>query len=155
MEKMKQNNGFSLQSKKNKNKKIFYSLPLFFALTTIFFLVFAVHEFLRIQEDSEISKGSECIPYNIKMISKDSNSVTFHWLTKKECISFMKYGMDNTELFLMATEGETLTAKNSHKVVVDKLKPDTVYYFTVVTKDGQYGIDGDPLVIETNSVIGQ
>lgn len=152
MEKMKDNNNsmspFKLKSNTDM-KKILSIIVIFFAVMTVFFSVFATRDFMSMQNVFESEGNSECVPYGIFVESVESTSVTLVWRTKGKCLSFVKYGTDSTGLLLTAISEDSLHADQLHKVTVGELDPRTTYYFSVVTEEGEFGVAGSPLTVET------
>jgi hypothetical protein len=102
-----------------------------------------------LNQDSGDKNISGCIPHNLRIVNLEKNSYTVEWNTEDECLGYTKYGKSISEQTDIASSTNGYTPSNTHKVIVDGLKPEENYYFVVYSNGEYYGNDGKPLEVKT------
>jgi len=92
-----------------------------------------------------------CVPFNIEFTDVGATTATFKWNTKETCHGFVQYGNNRAELSLMAIEDSQIKGVGFHSVTLRNLKPRTIYYFTIVSNEREYGLNGLPVSVRTNA----
>lgn len=96
-------------------------------------------------EISGFSKN-DCVPYNVFIQNGEKDhSVSIVWSTRKECIGFVQYGEDRTNLDLIAVDLENKSKSKEHSVVIEKLLNSKKYFFLINSQEQPYGNNGTPL----------
>jgi len=84
----------------------------------------------------------------------DPEEVTIIWTTDKATTSQVKYGTDTNKLDSLTTEDKALNT--THYVHISKLKPNTKYFYQVVSTDkyGNNKVDGTKYFITSQTGLG-
>lgn len=98
------------------------------------------------------------VPKEIKITNISENNFTVSWITEKETIGFIKYGMTPSLETTVGDERDKLSGKPApyfiHHVKIENLKPETKYYFNISSEKRLYDNQGKPYEITTGPALG-
>jgi hypothetical protein len=88
----------------------------------------------------------DCVPYNVFILKAEKNhSVNIVWNTKADCIGFVQYGKDRSNLDMVAIDLVNKSKSKVHSVTLEQLLSSEVYYFLINSQEQPYGNNGIPL----------
>jgi hypothetical protein len=88
----------------------------------------------------------DCVPYNVFIRRGErEHSVDVEWSTKAECVGFIQYGRDRSNLDLVSVDLENRSKSKEHIVNIDQLLSSEIYYFLINSQEQAYGHNGVPL----------
>jgi hypothetical protein len=88
----------------------------------------------------------DCVPYNVFILKGENDfSVDITWSTKAECVAFVLYGRDRSNLDMVAVDLVNKNKSRDHIVTLDQLLTTEVYYFLINSQEQAYGNNGVPL----------
>lgn len=88
----------------------------------------------------------DCVPYNVFIQKSQKNhSADIIWNTKAECIGFVQYGRDRSNLDMVSIDLVNKSKSKVHSVSLDQLLGSEVYYFLINSQGQPYGNNGVPL----------
>lgn len=90
-----------------------------------------------------------CVPYNL-IQENEKDSIKIMWETQDDCISYVKYGVDASELKMMTSDPRGVKRRKDHEVHVNGLRHGEPYYFILFSDEKPYGQNGAPLIITTD-----
>jgi len=127
----------------NKKKIYMLSLLAFILLGSGLFLLFS-------KDTGELEvkgiAGKDCVPYNIFVMPGENDySVEISWKTRSECLGFVLYGQDRSNLDMVGVDLVNKSSSRDHNVTIDGLLRRERYYFLVNSQDQVYGNNGSPL----------
>jgi len=94
---------------------------------------------------------ASCVPLNLQIRDISSNSFVVEWQTADECLGFVRYGDTIDSINYLAINGNSNVATKKHSIFVENLKPSKVYYLVVSSDGVKYGLEGAPIVINTQA----
>lgn len=95
----------------------------------------------------EIPSG--CAPYNLKVSNITKVSAEVSWETGSVCSGFVKSGLSKDLIDKSHIGDGGYVGKTDHSVTVENLRPETIYYLSIFSNGELYGINGQPVQIET------
>ena len=88
----------------------------------------------------------DCVPYNVFIEKGEKDySVEIKWSTKAECIGFVQYGRDRSNLDMVAVDLTNKSKSKEHTVSIGQLLSSEIYYFLINSQEQAYGNNGVPL----------
>ena len=88
----------------------------------------------------------DCVPYNVFIQKGRKNySAQISWSTKAECVGFVLYGRDRSNLDMVAVDLENKSKSKEHTVFIEELLSSEIYYFLINSQEQAYGSNGVPL----------
>jgi hypothetical protein len=126
-------------------KNIFYILGLIGILSISFSSVLLLTKNVVGFDVIGVS-SRDCVPYNvfIERAEKD-HTVNIKWSTKAECIGFVQYGRDRSNLDMVAVDLTNKSKSKEHIVSIGQLLSSEIYYFLINSQEQAYGNNGVPL----------
>lgn len=112
------------------------------------FLPFTLYA-LRSPTKTLIEAAPGSVPESVSVVAVTTTSFAVEWKTQAEAIGMIKYGAaaDRLEFFALDERGNIPTT--THHVKVENLKPQTQYYFEVISGQLRFNDNGQPLEVET------
>lgn len=98
---------------------------------TDYLISFSVTDEESEDDDEEDNEERDINVHNVKATSTE-NSITVTWKTDHHSKSIVRYGTDKN----LKQKEEDNKKEKSHKVILEKLLPNTKYYFRIKSKDG-------------------
>ncbi len=123
----------------------------FYILAAFSILVISVSSILLITKnvvgfDTLGFSDKDCVPHNIIIQKGEKNhSVDILWSTKADCVGFVQYGKDSSNLDMVLVDLVNKSKSKNHVVTVEKVLSDDVYYFLINSQEQAYGKNGIPL----------
>ncbi len=93
----------------------------------------------------------DCVPINLQVRDISSTNFRVEWGTSEECLGFVKYGDSIDSVIHLSFNEEMKLATKRHSILVEDLRPSSVYYFVVVSDGTEYGFEGAPVVVNTRA----
>lgn len=92
-----------------------------------------------------------CVPVNLRVEDVSANSFIVKWQTSEKCLGLVRYGDSIDSINYIAIGGSDNIATNNHKVQINNLSSSSVYYFIVSSDGVDYGIEGAPVIVNTEA----
>ncbi len=92
-----------------------------------------------------------CVPINLQVQDVSSNSFVVEWQTRDKCLGFVRYGNAIDSINYIAINESNEVATKKHSISVENLKPSNVYYLVVSSDGVEYGLEGAPIVVNTQA----
>ena len=88
----------------------------------------------------------DCVPYNVFIRKgEEEHSANIVWSTKAECIGFVQYGRDSSNLDMVSVDLVNKSKSKDHIVTISQIMSTDIYYFLVNSQEQAYGSSGAPL----------
>jgi hypothetical protein len=94
---------------------------------------------------------SGCVPYNVSISRGDEYQAVIEWSTEEDCLGYVMYGDDRSNLDYIGIDQEDISAKE-HTVILDRLLPSKNYFFLIFSGEDSYGNKGIPLSFSLSSL---
>jgi hypothetical protein len=127
------------------NKNVFYIAGVFAILVVSFTTILLVTRNVVGFDIGGVS-NRDCVPYNVFVQKGEKNySTQITWSTKAECVGFVLYGRDRSNLDMVAVDLVNRSKSREHQVVLEQLLSKEIYYFLINSQEQAYGSNGVPL----------
>ncbi len=93
----------------------------------------------------------DCVPVNLQIQNISSTSFSVQWHTSNKCLGLVKYGDSIDSINYIAINEDNEIAAKKHSIEIKNLKPSSVYYFVISSEGVEYGLEGAPIVVNTQA----
>jgi|GEM_PF-600028 len=115
---------------------------------TVFLSLFYYRDVLGVEDSTA---GYLCEPLDVRLTDVDTTSFRVQWSTSAECLGLVKYGTSIDTINFMALDEGGHKSKQNHSVKIDDLQPGKTYYLVIHSDGKDYGSQGSPMVVSTDS----
>jgi len=106
------------------------------------FLYFFVRDTVQVEGADNVGG---CTPHSLEIVPSRF-SVMVNWKTADECTGYVRYSLtvQDKNGTIASSDGGFLPSTD-HSVVIKDLKPQTIYYVSIISDEIRYGEDGNPI----------
>jgi len=134
-----------------KEKRIPTILALLLVLIGIGTTAFLVEDFQNIKTQAQPS----IIPQEVKITNLSSNGFTVSWITEEKTQGFVAFGEEKSlgkTAFDERDKEENLDKYFTHHISIKNLKPESTYYFKIISQGATFDQNSFPYDVKTTPV---
>lgn len=134
---------------KKKNK-----IPTIIAIAILIAATFLGVLAVNYRQVFRIGAAADLAPKNIRISNQTGSSLTISWTTDKQTSGFVSYGESQNSLGTVAND-EMGDLSFTHYVTLSPLKPQTTYYFKIISGGESFDNNGTPWTALTGTALSK